>query len=133
MGQLNQMDMVRNAPQTVGELDDVCNVRALAKVTKTSLSRMAETQAEEKLERVFTDVMGPFRVESLSRFRFCIVFADQYTKFVGTPLWGRSQCGDAQEAETRQCEGVSLRAVQDVLMQVFYRRRPYQRRHNRMG
>ena len=26
-----------------------------------------------------------------------------------------SQYGDALEAETRQCEGVSLRAVQDVL------------------
>ena len=26
--------------------------------------------------------MGPFRVESLSGFRFCTVFADQYTKFV---------------------------------------------------
>ena len=30
--------------------------------------------------------MGPFRVESLSRFRFCIVFADQYTKFVFVDL-----------------------------------------------
>ena len=47
---------------------------------------MAETQAEEKLERVFTDVMRPFRVESLSGFRFCIVFADQYTKFVFVDL-----------------------------------------------
>ena len=44
------------------------------------------TQAEEKLERVFTDVMGPLRVESLSGFRFCIVFADQYTKFVFVDL-----------------------------------------------
>ena len=47
---------------------------------------MAETQAEEMLERVFTDVMGPFRVESQSGFRFCIVFADQYTKIVFVDL-----------------------------------------------
>ena len=47
---------------------------------------MAETQAEEMLGRVFTDVMGPFRVESLSGFRFCIVFADQYTQFVFVDL-----------------------------------------------
>ena len=47
---------------------------------------MAETQAEEKLERLFTDVMGPFRVESLSEFQFWIVFADQYTKFVFVDL-----------------------------------------------
>ena len=30
--------------------------------------------------------MGPFRVESLSGFRFCIVFADQYMKFAFVEL-----------------------------------------------
>ena len=82
LGHLNQADVVRNAPETVGELEDICIVCALAKITKTPVPRVAETQAEEKLERVFKDVMGHFRVESLSGFRFCIVFADQYTKFV---------------------------------------------------
>ena len=77
LGHLNQANVVRIAAETVGELDDVCNVCALAKITKTPVPRMAETQAEEKLERVFTEVMGTFRVESLSGFRFCIVFADQ--------------------------------------------------------
>ena len=77
LGHLNQADVVRNAPETVGQLDNVCDVCALAKITKTPVPRVAETKAEEKLERVFTDVMGPFRVESLSGFRFCIVFADQ--------------------------------------------------------
>ena len=68
--------------ETVGEVDDVCNVSALAKITKTLVPGVADTQLLEKLERVFTDVMGPFRVESPSGFRFSIVFADQYTKFV---------------------------------------------------
>ena len=68
------------------ELDDVCNVCALAKIKKVPVPRMAETQAEEKLERVFTDLMGTFRVESLSGLQFCIVFADQYTKFVFVDL-----------------------------------------------
>ena len=124
---LNQAVVVRNAPETVGELDDVCNVCALAKITKTRVPRVAETQAEEKLERLFTDVMGLFRVESLSGFRFCVVFADHYTKFVFVELLkAKSEklaslkkfvlCGDAQEAEARQCKGVSLRAVQDVLL-----------------
>ena len=53
----------RNAPETVRELDDVCNVCALAKITKIAVPRV--TQAEEKPERVFTDVMGPFRVAVL--------------------------------------------------------------------
>ena len=86
LGHLNQADVVRNPPNTVGELDDICNICALAKTTKTPVPRVAEAQAEEKLERVFTDVMGLFRVESLSGFRFCIVFADQYTKFVFVDL-----------------------------------------------
>ena len=86
MGHSNQADVVSNGPETVGELDDVCNVCALAKITKTPVPRLAETQAEEKLERVFTDVMGPFRIESLSGFGFCIVFADPLTKFVFVDL-----------------------------------------------
>ena len=86
LGHLNQVDVVKNAPETVRELNDVRNVCALAKITKTPVPRVAETQAEEKLERVITDVMGPFRVESLSGFRVCIVFADQYTTFVFADL-----------------------------------------------
>ena len=82
LGHLNQADGVRNASKTVGELNDVCNVCALAKITKTPVPRVAKNKAEEKLENVFKDVMGLFRVESLSGFRFCIVSADQYTKFV---------------------------------------------------
>ena len=86
MGHLNQANVVRNAPETVGELNDVCNVCALSKITKTPVPRVTETQAEEKLERVITDVMGSFTVDSLSGFLFCIVFADQYTKFVFVDL-----------------------------------------------
>ena len=77
LGHLSQVDLVKIELETVGELDYVCNVCALAKITKTPVPRVAETQANEKLERVFSDVMGPSRVESLSGFRFCIVFEDQ--------------------------------------------------------
>ena len=86
LGHLNQTDVVRNAPETVEELSDVSTVCALANITETRVPRVAESQAEEKLERVFTDVMVLFRVESLSGFRFCIVFADQCTKFVFVDL-----------------------------------------------
>ena len=86
IGQLNQAEVVKNAPDTVGELDDICNVCAMAKITKTPVPRVAENQAEEKLERVFTDAMGPFRVESLSGFWLCIVFADHYTQLLFVDL-----------------------------------------------
>ena len=87
LGHLNQSDVVKNTPETVGKLDDVRNVCALAKITKTPVQRVTETQAEKRLERVLTDVMGPLRVESLSGFRFCNVFADQYTTFVFVDLF----------------------------------------------
>ena len=66
----------------MGELNDVCSVCALVKIAKAPSPRQTVTQAEKKLERVFTDAMGSFRVESLSGFGLCIVFADQYTEFV---------------------------------------------------
>ena len=84
-GYLSHANVVRNAPETVREFDNVCNVCALAKITKTSVPRLAETRAEEKLERVFIDVVGLFRVEP-SGFWFCIVFADQYTEFLFVDL-----------------------------------------------
>ena len=65
LGHLNQADVARNAPETVVGLDDVYNACALAKITETPVPRVAETQEDEKLERVFTDVMRPFRVASL--------------------------------------------------------------------
>ena len=34
LGHLNQADVVKNAPETVGELDVVCNVCTLAKITR---------------------------------------------------------------------------------------------------
>ena len=74
--------MARNASETVKNLDDVCNVHALAKVTKTPVARVAETRSEEKLEMVFYCCDKPLIVESLSGFRICIVFADQYTRFL---------------------------------------------------
>ena len=60
-----QVDVFRNAQETVGELDDVRNVCALAKTTTIPVQRVAKTQVEKKLERVFTDVMRFFSVELL--------------------------------------------------------------------
>ena len=63
LGHLNEKDVVRNAPPTIGELYDVCKVCAFAKITKTPVQTMTEIRADEKLERVLTDVMGPSRAK----------------------------------------------------------------------
>ena len=127
LGHLNHADVVRNSLETVVQLDDVCSVCELAKITKTPVPRVEETQAEEKLERVFTEVMGPFRVESLSPlsgFPFCLVFADQYTKFVFVYLL---------KAKMEALASLKKIAVSVRTPKSFYRRRAYQRRQNRMG
>ena len=85
--QLNQANVVINALKTVGKLDGVCSLCALAKIIKTPVTRVAEIQAEEKLESVFREVIVPFTVESLSGFQFGIVFAYQYAKFVFVDLF----------------------------------------------
>ena len=46
LGQLTQAHVVSNPLETVWELDDICNLCALAKITKTPVPRVAETQAE---------------------------------------------------------------------------------------
>ena len=48
----------------------------------TKNGRKPSRGAEEQLKKVFKEVMRSFSVESLSGFRLCIVFTDQYTKFV---------------------------------------------------
>ena len=69
--------MARNSPELVQNLHAVCNVYARAKMTKTLVSRLAEIQAEEKLEGAFTDVLGFYRKEELSGYRFCLLSADK--------------------------------------------------------
>ena len=146
LGHLNQADVVRNAPETVREFDDVCKVCALAKITKTPVPRVAENQAEEKLERVFTDVMGPFRVESLSGFRFSSLFADQYTKFVFVDLLKAKSEALTSLKKFFLSVGTPMKLRQDnakeflseqFMMYCFVagilQEKPYQRRHNRMG
>ena len=52
LGHLNQADVIRNAPETVVELDDVCNVCSLAKITKTPLPRVADPSRREAGEGI---------------------------------------------------------------------------------
>ena len=79
LGSLNQADVVMNTTERVGELDDVFDKCALAKMTKTPVRIVAETHADEKNERVFTDVIRFSRVVLLSGYPYCIVFVDQCT------------------------------------------------------
>ena len=100
---------------------------ALANITETKLSRVAKTQAKETLERLSTDVMGP----SESRLTIKVPVLHSVCGPVRSlRLWtclrqrvkhwsaweAFTHYGNAQEADARQCEGVSLRRFQDVLV-----------------
>ena len=74
LGHLNQTDVVRNAPETVG---NSMIYATCAHGLRSQRLQYQEWQRPKQKRR-----WRPFRVESLPGFRFCIVFADQYTKFV---------------------------------------------------
>ena len=85
LNHLNQTDVIRNAPETVG------NSMMYAMCVHWPISQRLQYQEwqrpkQKRSWRGCSDVMGPFRVESLSGFRFCIAFADQYTTFVFVDL-----------------------------------------------
>ena len=97
---------------------------------------MAETKAEEKLEGVFTNVMGPFRVEPLSGFRFCVVFADQYTNLAFVDLL-KAKCESvACLKKIVLSVGTAKKLRQDYAKQFLAEQSSLlsnlQRRHNRM-
>ena len=79
---LNQRDVKKKALVTSEDLNEVCDVCALGKITKTSVPKKAESQATQKLERVFMDFRGPFSVDSLHESFHCFVKIDQSTNFV---------------------------------------------------
>ena len=62
-----------------GDLDEKCNVCALANIIRKLVTRAEETQAKEKLENVLTEVMGPLKESHFkgSRSAICLQTSTQ--------------------------------------------------------
>ena len=58
-----------------------CETCALSKIHERPVPREAGSKASKKLERVYTDIMGPIEPASINGYRYAITFIDEFTKY----------------------------------------------------
>jgi len=76
-----------------GKLCDVCQE---AKGTKNPYGSPFKLKSKKPLEIVYSDVCGPFPVESITRARYFVTFIDDFTRYtVVVPLRSKSDVFDA--------------------------------------
>ena len=74
----------RSTRLTVSNLkkcESFCETCALSKIHEKPVPREAASKASKKLERVYTNVMGPIEPASINGYRYAIIFIDEYTKY----------------------------------------------------
>ena len=79
LGHLNKDDVKR----TIGcedNLKEVCETCALGKQSSKPVTKETKNKAQKPLELVYSDILGPFEVPSLSGSRYAISFIDEYSK-----------------------------------------------------
>ena len=85
MGHVNMKDLETVLRQSFGELKwdfsggGFCETCALGKATKASVPKMTYNRSSAPMERVFSDVCGPFAL-SLGGCRYAITFIDDYSR-----------------------------------------------------
>ena len=80
LGHLNFRD-VENTSKTSIENSPFCETCVLGKISKKPVPKVSENKATQKLERVFTDVMGPVSPSSIGGNRYVISFIDEFSGF----------------------------------------------------
>jgi hypothetical protein len=79
LGHLNKEDVKR----TIGCEDnprEVCETCALGKQSSKPVPKETQNKSKKTLELVYSDILGPFEVPSLSGYRYAITFIDEYSK-----------------------------------------------------
>ncbi|CAB3994020.1 Retrovirus-related Pol poly from transposon TNT 1-94 [Paramuricea clavata] len=78
-GELNKDDVKR----TIGcedNLKEVCETCALGKQSSKPVPKETQNKSQKVLKLVYSDILGPFEVPSLSGSRYAITFIDEYSK-----------------------------------------------------
>ncbi|CAB4002240.1 Retrovirus-related Pol poly from transposon TNT 1-94 [Paramuricea clavata] len=79
MYHLNKDDVKR----TIGcedNLKEVCETCALGKQSSKPVPKETQNKSQKARELVYSDILGPFEVPSLSGSRYAIIFNDEYSK-----------------------------------------------------
>ena len=77
---LNKIDVKRTV-NCEGEMKDACKTCAMGKQASQPVPKKAEHKARKALELVYSDILGPFEVASLSGSKYAVTFIDEYTKY----------------------------------------------------
>ncbi len=64
-----------------GDTKDVCETCAMGKQASQPVPKKVQSKAEKPLKLVYSDVLGPFKVASLSGSKYAVTFIDEYTKY----------------------------------------------------
>ena len=83
LGHLNMQDVRNTLGESLTSDPSQCETCPLAKTTKASVPSSVGSygRATEPLYRVFSDVCGPMRTESLGGSRYVVSFIDDYSRF----------------------------------------------------
>ena len=77
-GHLNFRD-VANTTDAASQASDFCETYALGKISKKPVPKVSDNKATQKLERVYSDVIGPVSPSSIGGNRYAINFKDEFS------------------------------------------------------
>ena len=80
LGHLNFRD-VANTTDEASQASDFCETCALGKISKKPVPKVSDNKATQKLERVYSDVIGPVSPSSIGGNRYAISFIDEFSGY----------------------------------------------------
>ena len=80
LGHLNKADVKRTVG-CEGDTKDTCETCAMGKQASQPVPKKVENKAKKARELVYSDILGPFEVASLSGSKYAVTFIDEYTKY----------------------------------------------------
>ena len=81
LGYLNFRD-VANTTDKASQASDFCETCALGKISKKSVPKVSDNKATQKIERVYSDVIGPVSPSSIGGNTYAISFIDEFSGYV---------------------------------------------------
>ena len=72
---------VANTTDEASQASDFCETWALGKISKKPVPKMSDNKATLKLERVYSDVIGPVSPSSIGGNRYAISFIDEFSGY----------------------------------------------------
>ena len=80
LGHLSFRDLA-NTTDEASQASDFCETCALGKISKKPVPKVSDNKATQKLERVYSDVIGPVSPSSIGGNRYAIRFIDKFSGY----------------------------------------------------